>query len=147
MAGFSLRSRSAPDYELAVAVKRYNLALPQAYARCDSGLLAEAATPDEMQRVEDVISFLAQGKMVMEARQESCELGAVTKDARGKASIEATEIWWYRHVVPATGEVRQAPRRVRYDNRYHCLFADGHWLVDRLEELGFENLPLTAAGD
>jgi hypothetical protein len=42
--------------------------------------------------------------------------------------------------VPETGEVKQAPRRVRYQNRYHCVRADGRWRVDRLEETGYEEL-------
>ena len=49
----------------------------------------------------------------------------------------ATEEWWYRHVVPAPSEVRQAPRRVRYRNRYSLVRVQERWLVDRLEEIGF----------
>lgn len=133
-------AESVADYEVKIAVRRYNEALPTAYARADSGLLAETATPDEMRRVEDIIGFLAQGRMVMDARQEALEAGRVTHESEAAATVEATEIWWYRHFVPGTGEVRQAPRRVRYENRYHLRRVDGRWLVDRLEETGFEEL-------
>jgi len=134
-------AESVADYEVKIAVRRYNEALPLAYARADARLLAEAATPDEMRRVEDLNSFLAQGKIVMDARQESFEASPVVHESPTRATVEATEVWWYRHWVPETGEVRQAPRRVRYKNRYHCVQADGRWLVDRLEETGFEDLP------
>lgn len=139
--GCGPRAESVADYEVKIAVRRYNEALPAAYGRADAGRLAETATPDEMQRVEDLIGFLAQGKMVMDARQEAFEAVRVARESETAATVEATEIWWYRHWVPETGEVKQPPRRVRYKNRYHCRRADGRWLVDRLEETGFEQLP------
>lgn len=139
--GCGPRAESVADYEVKIAVRRYNEFLPQAYARADAGLLSETATPDEMRRVEDLIGFLAQGKMVMDARQETFEASPVAHESPTRATVEATEIWWYRHWVPETGEVKQAPRRVRYKNRYHCVRADGRWLVERLEETGFEDLP------
>ncbi len=139
--GCGPRVESVADYEVKIAVRRYNEALPIAYARADAGLLTQAATPDEMRRVEDLIGFLAQGRMVMDARQEAFEAGRVAHESETSATVEATEIWWYRHWVPQTGEVRQGPRRVRYRNRYHCLRAGSHWRVDRLEETGFEVLP------
>lgn len=135
---------SVADFEVIAAVKRYNQVLPQAYARASAGLLTETATADEMRRVSDLIGFLAQGRMVMDARQEAFEAVKVVREATERAALEATEVWWYRHWVPATSEVRQAPRRVRYRNRYHCLRVEGRWLVDRLEELGFEDLPVAA---
>ena len=134
-------SRTPLDQAVAAAVQRYNEALPRAYARADAGALQDVASPDEVQRVHDLIGFLAQGKMIMEARQESFALrGQAREEGPARASVEATEVWWYRHVVPATGEVRQAPRRVRYANRYHLVQLDGRWRVDRLVETGFEEL-------
>lgn len=134
-------ARSPLDQAVIAAVQRYNEALPGAYARGDAGALGAVATPDEQQRVEDQIGFLAQGRMIMEARQESFALREhAREEGPDRASAEVTEVWWYRHVVPGTGEVRQAARRVRYANRYHLLRADGRWLVDRLVETGFEEL-------
>ena len=138
--GCGPRAESVADYEVKIAVRRYNEVLPVAYSRADAGLLAETATPDEVRRVEDLIGFLAQGRMVMDARQEAFEAGRVVHESEARATVEATEIWWYRHWVPETGEVKQAPRRVRYQNRYHCVRADGRWRVDRLEETGYEEL-------
>lgn len=137
---------SVADYEVVVAVKRYNQALPVAYAKGNAGHLAGTATPDEMQRVDDLIAFLAQGHYVMDARQETFQAGPVLHDGPDKASLEATEIWWYRHWSPSTGEIKQAPRRVRYKNRYYCMKSEGRWLVDRLEELGFERLQTDGTG-
>ena len=139
--GCGPRAESVADYEVKIAVRRYNEALPRAYARADAEFLAETATPDEVRRVEDLIGFLAQGRMVMDARQEAFEAGRVVHESDSVATVEATEIWWYRHWVPETGEVKQAPRRVRYKNHYHCRRADGRWRVDRLEETGYEELP------
>lgn len=134
--------QSVADHEVLAAVKRYNQALPAAYARGSTDLLQESATPAEIQRVDDVIGFLMQGRMVMDARLESFEAGPVTQEGAESASVETTEVWWYRHVMPETGEVKQAPRRVRYLNLFRCRKVDGRWLVDRLEERGFEQLPL-----
>jgi hypothetical protein len=140
-AGCGPAPRSPLDQAVAAAIQRYNEVLPGAYARADAGALAPVATPGEMQRVEDLIGFLAQGRMIMDARQESFELrGHAREEGSERASAEVTEVWWYRHVVPATGEVKQAPRRVRYANRYLLVRVEGRWLVDRLVETGFEDL-------
>ncbi len=140
-AGCGPAPRSPLDQALTAAIQRYNEALPGAYARADAGALATVATPDEMQRVQDLIGFLAQGKMIMEARQESVALvGHAREEGPDRASAEVSEVWWYRHVVPATGEVKQAPRRVRYANRYLLARVEGRWVVDRLVETGFEEV-------
>ena len=134
-------ARSPLDQAVTAAVQRYNEALVGAYARADAGALALVATPGEQQRVEDLIGFLSQGRMVLDARQESFELrGGAREERPDRASADVSEVWWYRHVVPATGEVKQAPRRVRYVNRYNLVRVDGRWLVDRLQETGFEEL-------
>jgi hypothetical protein len=138
--GCSERRESPEAFEVKAAVRRYNEALPQAYARQSAGLLAGAATGDEMQRLDDIVNFLAQGKRVMDARQESFEAGQVAFPAEGRAEVEAEEVWWYRHWVPSTGEVKQAPRRVRYKNLYRLVRVEGRWLVDRLEERGYKQL-------
>jgi hypothetical protein len=132
--------RSPAEQEIVAAIQRYNEALPQAYARADPGLLATVATPDEARRVDDLIGFLAQGKMVMDARQEQAETRRVRLEGPDRATAEVTEIWWYRHWVPSTGEVKQAPRRVRYENRYQLVRVQGRWLVDRLVETGYAEL-------
>lgn len=140
-AGCGLPARSPLDQAVIAAVQRYNEALPGAYSHGDAGALGAVATPAEAQRVQDLIGFLAQGRMILDARQERFELrGHAREEGPDRASAEVTEVWWYRHVVPATGEVRQAPRRVRYGNRYLLVRADGRWLVDRLVETGFEEL-------
>lgn len=140
-AGCGPAARSPLDQAVTAAVQRYNEALPRAYARADAGALDTVATPDEVQRVHDQIGFLAQGKMIMEARQESFALkGHAREEGPDRASVEVTEVWWYRHVVPGTGEVKQAARRVRYTNRYLLVRLDGQWRVDRLVETGFEEL-------
>ncbi len=136
----SVPPQSAADFEVVAGVRRYNEALARAYANASSGVLVGAATPDELQRVDDLIGFLAQGKMVMDARQERFEAGRVQRDGPDRATVDATEVWWYRHWIPATGEVKQAPKRVRYRNRYQLVRADGRWLVDRLRETGYEEL-------
>lgn len=142
LAGCGGGRRSVADHEVLAAVKRYNQALPAAYARGSAGPLQESATPAEIQRVDDIIGFLAQGRMVMDARQESFEAGPVKHEGAEVASVETTEVWWYRHVVAQTGEVKQAPRRVRYRNLFRCRKVGTRWLVDRLEERGFTQLPL-----
>ncbi len=140
-AGCGPAPRSPLDQALIAAVQRYNEVLPAAYARANAGALGAVATPGEQQRVEDLIGFLAQGRSIMDARQESFALrGHAREEGPDRASLEVTEVWWYRHVVPATGEVKQAPRRVRYGNRYELVRVEGRWLVDRLVETGFEEL-------
>lgn len=133
---------SVRDHEVKTAVWRYNQQLPQAYRRGSAALLEAAATIDEARRVEDVIGFLGQGRMVMDARQEQLEAEPPRFTGEDRAELVTTEVWWYRHHRPDTGEVVQAPRRVQYRNRYKLLRIEGRWLVDRLEELGFEDLPL-----
>ncbi|MBW2734626.1 MAG: hypothetical protein JRH20_19735 [Deltaproteobacteria bacterium] len=144
--GCARDKESVEDYRVTLAVKRYNEALPRAYARGSAGFLANVATPAEMGRVDDIIGFLVQGKRVMDARQESFAAQAVRRslrhDGKTSATLVATEVWWYRHWIPSTKEVKQAPRRVRYRNRYHCVKVKGKWRVDRLVEMGFEKLPL-----
>ncbi len=138
--GCARRAESAADHAVVAAARRYNEALPQAYARGSAALLGEAATPDEMVRVDDLISFLTQGKLVMDARQESFRPGSVHHLDAKRAELDAEEVWWYRHWNPATGEVKQPGRRVRYRNRYSLLLVGKTWLVDRLKELGYEQL-------
>ncbi len=140
LAACSARKESPEQYEVVAAVRRYNEALPRAYAQAASGVLAAAATNDEIQRVDDLIRFLAQGRMVMDARQESFEAGPVSFPEAGKAQLEATEVWWYRHWKPETGEVKQPPRRVRYTNRYQLVRVGDRWLVDRLVETGWQEI-------
>lgn len=133
--------RESPEaFEATAAVRRYNEALPQVYARRAPALLAGSATADEMQRLDDIVNFLAQGSRVMDARQETFQAGKVAFSAPDRAEVEAEEVWWYRHWVPSTGEVKQAPRRVRYKNLYRLMRIDGRWLVDRLEERGYQEL-------
>jgi len=133
--------RESPEaFQAVTTIRRYNQALPRAYAQAKAGLLAGTATGNELQRVDDVIMFLAQGKMVMDARQESFRAGPATFPEAGRALVECEEIWWYRHWIPSTGEVKQAPRRVRYRNLYKLAKVDGAWLVDRLEEKAYEQL-------
>ena len=77
----SPRAESVRDYEAKIAVRRYNELLPAAFAKGSVGALAGAATPDEMRRVSDIIAFLGQGGMVMDARQESFDPGPVEREA------------------------------------------------------------------
>jgi len=134
------RRESPEAFEVTAAVRRYNEALPQAYARREPSLVAASATGDEMRRLDDIVNFLAQGERVMDARQETFQAGKVTFPATDRAELEAEEVWWYRHWVPSTGEVKQAPRRVRYKNLYRLARVEGRWLVDRLEERGYQEL-------
>ena len=105
LVGCGRNPQPVADYEVLVAVKRYNQALPTAYVRGSAGHLEGTATLAEKQRVDDIISFLAQGRMVMDARQETFEAGPVRNEGKGRASVDATEVWWYRHWNPATGEI------------------------------------------
>jgi len=138
---------SIAEHEVAVAVRRYNQALTMAYARAAPELLDGRATRAEMQRVADTIGFLAQGGRVMDARQETFQQGEVRFAGDDRATIEAAETWWYRHRVPNTDDIRQAPRRVRYETRYHLTRVEGRWVVDRLEETGFEDIGLEPSAE
>ncbi|MBI5527436.1 MAG: hypothetical protein HY897_13970 [Deltaproteobacteria bacterium] len=144
VAACSTAAESVSDYEVTVGVKRYNEALATAYARESAEPLAGAATAAEMQRVDDIVNFLGQGGMTMDARQESFDAQKVSVSADGRATLNSDEVWWYRHWNPATGEVKQAPRRVRYQMHYTLVKDAGRWLVDRLEETGYKELAVRA---
>lgn len=143
-AGCAAATESVGDYDLKTAVQRYNETLVAAYALGGAGPLSESASPNELQRIDDIIGFLAQGGMVMDARQESFEAQKVSIAGNGRATMESSEVWWYRHWNPITGEVRQAPRRVRYQMRYTLVKNEGRWLVDRLDETGYKDLAVRA---
>lgn len=137
--GCRLSPRSPTQQEVVAAVHRYNDGLQQAYARSDANVLGSVATADEVRRVDDLIGFLGQGGIRMEARQERIELAGVHVDADA-AAVDVTQVWWYRHRVRSTGEVTQPPKRVRYRTRYELVRLGGQWLVDRLRETGYEEL-------
>ena len=78
--------------------------------------------------------------MVMEMRQESSIFESVRILSEGRAEAIVTEDWWYRHWQPTTGITKQAPRRVRYKNKYTLIKTDNRWLIDKLKEMDYKEL-------
>ena len=131
---------SVEEFRLAAVVKEYNLLLPRAYS-ARSARLVTCATPNELERLSDLIAGLAQKGLVLDTRQESLDLGLIKIfETNTLADVETTEVWWYRQVDAKSGEEAQASRRVRYTLRYKMAQLQGRWLVDRIEMLKSEDL-------
>ncbi|MEK6607607.1 MAG: hypothetical protein AABZ30_08105 [Myxococcota bacterium] len=142
----ALVSACRPDGDIEMhrvrsAVREYNRALQRAQFNGRPELLADAATDNELDRVATLIGALSGSGAVLDARQESSRVEAVTIAPPAAAELTTRETWWYRRVDRATGEVRLAPQRVHYRIRYHLVKLDGRWRVDRLDNLETREQP------
>jgi hypothetical protein len=135
------KNLSIEEYRVAAAVKEYNLTLPRAYL-AKSPDLVTCATSDERSRLMSLIRALEAKGWTLDARQDSMEASRIKLIDPRLADLETTEVWWYRQVDAKTGKETQAPRRIRYGLRYKVAKGREGWLVDRIEMLKSENLPL-----
>jgi hypothetical protein len=136
------RGLSVEEQRLVAVVKEYNLLICRAYLGRQADLVT-CATPNEKERLSLLIAGLDQKGLVMEARQESFELGAIKIfKPPTLADVETTEVWGYRHADPAGKAAPESPKRLRYGLRYKLVQNQARWFVDRIELLRSEELPV-----
>lgn len=108
------------EHRVKAAVRAYCRALPRAYETRRPELLAEAATPSEVTRVDTIAFGLSQRGLILESRLEADRFDALRVDGN-RAEVETTEEWWFRHLDAQSREPRGDVSRVRYAVRYELV--------------------------
>ena len=137
------RKASIEEHRVTAVVREYNLALPRFYANRSLERLKGATTANEQERLENLIDALGKAGRALDTRQEALEVkGIKLFEPSELADVETEETWWYRHLDPVTRAVVQPPKRLRYALRYRLVQRDGRWLIDRIDMLRSEDIPV-----
>lgn len=125
---------SRGEVELKNTVTAYNKMLSEALAKPDANLMEYFASLAERQRIDAYITFLLKDRKVAICTLKKLDFNRIYRDRDKKqATVATTEEWTYHYVDERSRQPISEEESLHYNNVYHLVEQEGHWLVEKLD--------------
>lgn len=131
---FLLLSCSSESVELKNTVIAYNKMLAEALAKPDPSIMEYFATSPERSRIGSYIVYLEKDKKILVSELTDIEFLEINVSNDGnRSTVKTRELWKFHYVDSSSRKSISGEESLRYENTYHLVKKENHWLVDRID--------------
>lgn len=122
------------EVELKNTVSAYTQILAESLAKTSAEKMSFFASPEEIMRIDSYILLMLKEKKVLNSALLKLDFIAVDLDKEKKnAAVTTYEEWTYHYIDEKSRQPVSAEERIAYNNVYHLIKQQGHWVVDKID--------------
>ncbi|GAM10211.1 hypothetical protein OR1_02499 [Geobacter sp. OR-1] len=122
------------EVELKNTVSAYIQMLTESLAKPDAAKMKFFASQAEIARIDSYILFMLKEKKVLNSTMQKLDFRGVEIDKdQTKATVTAYEEWTYHYVDEKSRQPISKEEAIAYNNVYHLIKDQGHWVVDKID--------------
>lgn len=131
---YGLTACTRGEVELKNTVTAYTQILAESLAKPDAEKIKFFASSSEIIRIDSYILLMLKEKKVLISTLQKLDFRDVDID-KGKANATVTthEEWTYYYVDEKSRQPISKEERIAYNNVYHLIKEQGHWVVDKID--------------
>lgn len=122
------------EVELKNTVSAYTQMLAEALAQPDADKMKFFASASEIIRIDSYILLMLKDKKVLKSALQQLDFHGVTIDKKTMtATVTTHEEWSFYYVDEKSRQPISKEERIAYNNVYHLISEQGHWVVDKID--------------
>lgn len=122
------------EVELKNTVSAYIQMLAEALAKQDAAKMSFFASAGEINRIDSYIMLMRKDQKVLISSLQKLDFRGIDRDKVKKTAVVTTyEEWGFHYVDEKSRQPISKEERVAYNNVYHLINDQGHWVVDRID--------------
>ena len=122
------------EVELKNTVSAYTQMLAEALAKPDAEKMKFFASSSEIIRIDSYILLMLKDKKVLKSTLQQLDFHGVTIDKKKMvATVTTHEEWTFYYVDEKSRQPISKEERIAYNNVYHLISEQGHWVVDKVD--------------